>query len=87
MDFTINYTLLNSSNKTMSVINNGNVIAKPTITIYGEGTVNLQLNGYQVFVINLGEEGNITINIAEMEAYKDGVLKNRLVTGNYENFV
>ena len=87
MNFTVNFTLLNSSNKTMSVINNGNVIAKPTITIYGEGTVNLQLNGYQVFVINLGEEGNITINIAEMEAYKDGVLKNRLVTGNYENFV
>lgn len=87
MNFTINFTLINSSNKTMSVINNGNVIAKPTITIYGEGTINLQLNGYQLFVINLGDEGNITINVTEMEAYKDGVLKNRLVTGNYGNFV
>lgn len=87
MDFTINFTLINTSKKTMSVFNNGNIIAKPIITIYGEDTINLQLNGYQLFVINLGAEGNITINISEMEAYKDGILKNRLVTGNYENFV
>lgn len=87
MNFTVNFTLINNAAKTMSVYNNGNIISKPTITIYGEGTINLQLNGYQLFVINLGNEGNITINISEMEAYKDGILKNRLVTGNYENFV
>lgn len=87
MNFTINFELLNLSEKKMSVANKGNIISKPTMTIYGEGTINLQLNGYQLFVINLGAEGNITINIAEMQAYKDGILKNRLVTGNYENFV
>lgn len=87
MNFTVDFSLISNAPKTMSVFNNGNFISKPTITIYGEGTINVQLNNYQLFVINLGDEGNITINIAEMEAYKDGILKNRLVTGNYENFV
>ena len=39
-----------------------------------------------MFVINLGNEGYITIDTEEMNAYKGSVLKNRLVTGNYDNF-
>lgn len=70
----------------ITVINSGNYVAKPTITIYGSGTINLSLNGYQVFVINLGAEQAITIDTANLEAYNNGVLKNRLVTGNYESF-
>lgn len=80
----------NITNQTQVTIrNNGNMTAKPTITLYGTGTINLSLNNYQLFVIELGNEGYITINAAQMEAYKDtmSTLKNRLVTGNYDNFV
>lgn len=68
------------------VLNSGNTVARPRITITGSGTINLSLNNHQMFVINLGDEGYITIDTEEMNAYKGSVLKNRLVTGNYDNF-
>lgn len=71
----------------LRVTNSGNTTAKPIMTLYGNGTINLSLNGEQIFVINLSGEDYITIDVANMEAYYNGVLKNRLVTGNYENFV
>ena len=73
--------------QSIDIQNTGNVKSKPKITIYGSGTINLSLNDVQVFVINLGAEGHITIDVAEMEATKDNVLKNRLVIGNYDNFI
>lgn len=75
--------ILTSSGKT--VTNKGNIYSKPIFTISGEGTINLLLNGAQIFTIELGDEGYITIDSDKLEAYKDGVLKNRLVTGNYDN--
>ena len=68
------------------VLNSGNTVARPRITITGSGTINLSLNNHQMFVINLGNEGYITIDTEEMNAYKGSTLKNRLVTGNYDNF-
>jgi predicted phage tail component-like protein len=77
----------NITNQTeITISNNGNCKSKPKITIYGSGTINLSLNSIQVFVIELGEEANITIDIDKMEAYKSTTLKNRLVTGDYDNF-
>ena len=77
----------NITNETsVTITNSGNCKSKPKITIYGSGTINLSLNGTQIFVITLGEEGNITIDVDKMEAFKEGILKNRLVTGNYDNF-
>lgn len=73
------------SNKSIAISNSGNVYSKPQITIYGAGTVNLSINGYQAFVIALGNDEYITLDAAEMNAYKDNVLKNRLVTGDYDN--
>lgn len=71
----------------VQVRNNGNVYSKPIVTIYGTGTINLSLNGEQLFIINLGEdEEYVTIDTDKLEAYKGLVLKNRLVTGNYDNF-
>jgi predicted phage tail component-like protein len=64
------------------VLNSGNTVARPRITITGSGTINLSLNDHQMFIINLGNEGYITIDTEEMNAYKGSVLKNRLVTGN-----
>ena len=70
----------------VTVTNSGNIKSKPRITIYGSGTINLSLNGNQIFVIALGNEGQITIDSAQMEAYNGGILRNRLVTGDYDNF-
>ena len=87
MDFSLNVALVDEGVQSMSVINSGNTISKPKITITGGGTINLSLNGEQIFVIELGNEGQITLDSAQMEAYKDGILKNRLVTGDYDNLV
>ena len=81
-ELTKNYA--SGDTKSFSVINSGNTSAKPAITIYGSGTINLSLNGAQILIINLGDEEYITIDSAAMEASKDGVLKNRLITGNYD---
>lgn len=74
-------------NESILVTNIGNYTARPTMTIYGSGTINVSLNGNEIFIIALGDEGYITIDTTLMEAYQDGILKNRLVTGNYDNFI
>lgn len=71
----------------VGVRNSGNTIARPIITIEGEGTVSLSLNGKSVFAIVFGENSTITIDIEKMEAYNGNTLKNRHVAGDYDNFV
>ena len=68
-----------------TVTNSGNTTAKPRITIYGSGNITISLNGTQIFSIAMGSIGNMTIDAETMEAYSGGVLRNRLVTGNYNN--
>lgn len=76
------------TNDEIAVINNGNYISKPIITITGSGTINLSLNGNQIFVIDMGDNEQIVIDTNLMEAYNptNQVLLNRSVTGNYDNF-
>ena len=76
-----------TSGDTVTVTNAGNTESAPTLQIYGSGTVNFSLNGNQIMIIELGTDDYITISASEMNAYKDGVLKNRNVTGSYENLV
>lgn len=82
--------VFNITNQTsVSIKNNGNYVSKPIITIYGSGTINLSLNGEQLFVIELGENATqVTIDTNLMEAYNNGtqVLMNRQVNGDYSNF-
>ena len=55
--------------------------------VYGTGTINLSLNGNQIFVIDLGENQEyISIDTEKLEAYKGLDLKNRLVEGDYDKF-
>lgn len=77
--------VLGSSDTTIT--NAGNFISKPKFTIYGSGNIGLYINGIQILQIALGDEQYITIDAAQMEAYKDTLdnLKNRLVTGDYTN--
>jgi phage-related protein len=46
----------------------------------------LAVNGTNILTINLGSEGDITIDTEALEAYKGTTLKNRLVSGNYDKF-
>lgn len=72
----------------VTVTNKGNIVSKPRITIYGENDITMSLNGIQVFAIAMGDIGYITIDSEQMEATQgDGVLMNRLVTGDYADFV
>lgn len=87
MNFTLNLSLKDDGEGSFTIRNNGNYLSRPIMTIYGSGTINLSLNDVQIFVIQLGDEEYITLDSGQLEAYKDGTLKNRLVTGNYENFV
>ena len=79
----------NITNQTQITINNsGNYVSKPVISITGSGTINLSVNGYEVLVIELGEDATtITIDTANMEAYNQNTsqLMNRDVTGDYDN--
>lgn len=74
----------------IEVVNSGNIYSKPVVTITGIGTINLYLNDYQVFILELGDtETTITLDVENMEAYNinTGQLMNRQVTGNYNNFI
>lgn len=87
VNFTFNISMIDNNFTGINVLNIGNVAAKPKITIYGKNTINLYLNGKQALVINFGIDEYITIDVTAMEAYKDGILKNRSVTGDYNNLI
>lgn len=87
MNFTLTTQIIDTQNKSISVVNNGNTVAKPIITLYGSGTVNLSLNGAQIFVINIGTAEFITIDAAQMNAYQGNILMNRSVVGDYNELV
>lgn len=90
INFNMTATLENNNPATtLTVTNEGNIFARPQITITASGTVNLSLNGEQLFVLSFGEtEQSITIDIAAMEAYQGtpDTLMNRSVDGDYDNF-
>ena len=77
----------NINNETSIQIRNaGNIYSKPKLIITGSGNIGIYLNEVQIFQIELGELGSITIDTDLMEAYNGTNLLNRLVTGNYDNF-
>lgn len=82
-------TIENNDNTTdnMTVRNIGNYLSRPTITLYGNGTIHLYVNDSQVLKIDLDENTQITIDSEKMEAYNAETLElmNRQVTGNYES--
>ena len=71
----------------ITIRNNGNYVSKPIIHIKGTGTINLSLNGVQLFSIDLSTTNSITIDTGRLEAYNDDVLMNRYVVGDYDKFV
>lgn len=71
----------------ITIRNNGNYVSKPIIHIKGTGTINLSLNGVQLFRIDLSTTNSITIDTGRLEAYNGDVLMNRYVVGDYDKFV
>ena len=71
----------------ITVRNNGNYVSKPIIHIKGTGTINLSLNGVQLFRIDLSTTNSITIDTERLEAYNEDIWMNRYVVGNYDKFV
>ena len=70
----------------ISIRNVGNIYSRPIITITGSGSIDLYLNGNQLFSINMGNYTSITIDTNLMNAYNGSTLLNRNVTGSYDNF-
>jgi len=87
VDFDLYVQMFNNQFDSVKVLNRGNTISRPTLTIYGTGTIDLFINGTQVFEINLASAGYITLNAQEMNAYKGDVLMNRSVSGDFNNLV
>lgn len=84
VSFDLEVELFRTDLKQIQVINRGNIISKPKVTLHGIGTINLSLNGTQILVIELGNAGYITIDSAQMNAYQGQTFLNRYVTGDYE---
>lgn len=70
----------------VQINNSGNIFSKPIITLTGSDTCGIYLNSIQVFSIEFGTDDSITIDTEALEAYSGTTLKNRIVTGNYDDF-
>lgn len=82
VDFTLGVTMSSDSFDRIALTNRGNVISRPTITVYGSGNVELAINSVTVLSLSI-EGGSITIDADEMNAYHGDTLMNRHVTGDY----
>jgi predicted phage tail component-like protein len=82
VDFTLSATLSNNDFNSITLTNRGNVISRPTVTVYGSGKVELAINAVTVLSFSIDNE-YITIDSEEMNAYHGDTLMNRRVTGDY----
>ncbi len=73
-----------TNQESIQVTNQGLEKSKPIITIYGTGIITLSINGYDAFTVDLGEdEEYIVVDSLQEEAYRNTILKNRLMTGDF----
>lgn len=71
----------------VSIINKGNYIAKPVIEIAGSGTINVALNGNNLFRYTFPEnEDTVIIDSQKQDAYLGTYLKNRNMVGDFPIF-
>ena len=82
----VNVSFNGTGNADFEIINSGNYPSKPILSIFGSGITEIYLNSELLFKVDLSDYGYLTIDTFNMESSKDAVLKNRSVTGNYENF-
>lgn len=82
VDFTLSTTLSSNGFDSTTLTNRGNVLSRPTVTVYGSGKVELAINAVTVLSFSI-DGGYITIDAGEMNAYHGDTLMNRRVTGDY----
>lgn len=82
VDFTLDVTMASDRFNEISLTNRGNVASRPTVTVYGSGKVELAINAVTVLSFSI-DDGYITIDADEMNAYHGDTLMNRRVTGDY----
>lgn len=70
--------------KSVTLLNRGNVVSRPIVTVYGSGTVSLSVNAVTVLTMAING-GYITIDAEEMNAYHGDALMNRSVSGDYSD--
>lgn len=77
-------TLNITTQTTTKVTNAGLEISKPIITLEGTGTVEISLNGSNIFKYTFpAGESKVVIDSLQEEAYLDGVYKNRNMLGEF----
>lgn len=84
VDFTLDVTMASDSFNEISLTNRGNVASRPTVTMHGSGNVELAINAVTVLSFSI-DDGYITIDADEMNAYHGDALMNRHVTGDYSD--
>lgn len=82
VNFTLSVTMASDSFNRIALTNRGNVVSRPTITVHGSGNVELAINAVTVLSFSI-DDGYITIDAEEMNAYHGDTLMNRRVTGDY----
>lgn len=68
----------------LTVLNQGYIDSKPKMTIYGNGIVNLYINGVSVCTLNITDY--IALDSEELDATRNGILANRNMTGEFPKF-
>ena len=86
LDFTLSATMSSNDFSSITLTNRGNVISRPTVTVYGSGNVKLAINSVTVLSFAIDDE-YITIDADEMNAYHGNALMNRRVTGDYADLI
>lgn len=82
VNFTLSATMASNSFNQITLTNRGNVLSRPTVTVYGSGNVELAINAVTVLSLSI-DDGYITIEAEEMNAFHGDTLMNRHVTGDY----
>ena len=82
VNFTLGVTMASNSFNEITLTNRGNVVSRPTVTVCGNGNVELAINSVTVLSFSI-DDGSITIDAEEMNAYHGDTLMNRRVTGDY----
>jgi len=67
-----------------TIFNPGTAISLPTIKVYGTGSITLNINSNIINLTNVS--GYMTINSELMDAYKDTLLKNNDMAGEFPLF-
>ena len=81
------FDLAITNETSVELTNIGNIYSRPIITLSGSGNITLSLNNSQAFAIALGDNGSISIDTNLMKAYNGSTLLNRLVAGEYDDFM